>query len=487
MFTIKNHILQISLGIFMVCIAYIKAEAQERNFRETDEISYRLYTEQKWDSLIKFNREALKSGFDYYYLHARLGTAWFQKGNYRKSASSFEKAVQLNSGDQYSLQYLYWAYLYTGRNAEADRIALQLTPEQRAEAKIRKPKFVESLNFETGPSFSDNLKVNDKDLLIGPGKIYGEKSLYDQSKYSHLGINLRLNNWMSLYQGFSNMDITFRKDIQFNTFDSVNTLIDTSGFYHFRQNEYYARAEICPGRGWTIIPAFHYISAKAESFRFEFQWDTTWYWANPGFDTLQSLRYTYSYQYPKYKQNYSNYVLSLAVGKTLGIFNIQAYGSISDLNDLKQKILGISVSYDPFGNQRLYGFSGVSWFQSETPAFEQYSTNPVKATTSQFVFKQSLGIKVLPVLWIEANTSLGNMTNYSYNNGFIAYNIPDHIRGRDEIAILGFPINHLMLSLMYIQYRKESQTLQYTDASNYVITNRKYKNQNIIGGITWNF
>jgi len=476
----------------LLCLLFVfgmntKGNAQSLNFREIDEISYRLFLARQWDSLIAFNQEAIQHGHESYYLYLRSGIAWYEKGNFRNATSALEKAMVLNSWDPLCRQYLYWSYVFSGRPGEAKFQARSATPDFRKKAMIPDPHFLESVSFEAGPSFSDNLKKVSKGPLIGPAGVYGERNLYDQGFYTHFGIKHHVAKRISFYQGFSHVGIDMRKDMQFNTFDSLNTFADTSGSYRILQNSYYLRADIRAGKSWTITPAFHFISAKSESYGLEYQSDTSWYWDNPDEDTVQLMKYVYTYTMPVVRQSFSNFVLSLALSKDIGLISIQAHASISNLNDLKQSVVGAAVAYFPSGNLNLYGSTALSWFTTETKIAEQYSTPPLDKIDQHLIFKQMIGFKLLSKLWVEANFSWGELTNYNDNNGFLAYNIPDRISTRLELALLMPFSKHLDASLRYMLNNKTTQTLRYTDLTNYIIKDKKYINHNIIGGIQWKF
>ena len=69
------------------------------DFKTINEKTYRLYTQEKWDSLILLDKQDVVLEVDYFYLRMRLGIAWYSTKNYRKASTHFEKALAFNQGD----------------------------------------------------------------------------------------------------------------------------------------------------------------------------------------------------------------------------------------------------------------------------------------------------------------------------------------------------------------------------------------------------
>jgi hypothetical protein len=114
---------RVTIFIGILCWLVSVANAQEEaDFGRINQETYRLYLEQKWDSLILAGKEALRLEVDYYYLRMRLGIAFYEKKNYRAAATHFQRAVEMNQGDQVAMEYLYFARLYAGQSRQASLV-----------------------------------------------------------------------------------------------------------------------------------------------------------------------------------------------------------------------------------------------------------------------------------------------------------------------------------------------------------------------------
>src|ERR1035437_780409 len=82
-----------------------------------EERSYQLYQQKNWSGLIHFGNQAIEKGFDYYYLRMRIGTAYFEKKNYRSAQKHFKKALSFNASDDVATEYLYYCHIF---NAQYD-------------------------------------------------------------------------------------------------------------------------------------------------------------------------------------------------------------------------------------------------------------------------------------------------------------------------------------------------------------------------------
>jgi len=94
----------------------------KKGFAWYDKITYEAYLKGDWKEVITTGKEALREGIDYYYLRMRLGIACFSRKKYQQAIPHFRKALEYSKGDVVALRYLYYSYLYSGR--DADRHAL---------------------------------------------------------------------------------------------------------------------------------------------------------------------------------------------------------------------------------------------------------------------------------------------------------------------------------------------------------------------------
>ena len=115
-----NIIKAVKIALFFVLFFSMKGIAQDTlNSAIVEQKSYQLYLDKNWNELIKFGNRAINSGFDYYYLQIRIGIAYFEKKNYSLAENHFKKVLQFNSDDELAQEYLYYCFIYNGRNEEA--------------------------------------------------------------------------------------------------------------------------------------------------------------------------------------------------------------------------------------------------------------------------------------------------------------------------------------------------------------------------------
>jgi hypothetical protein len=469
------------LAGFLFMVSYSLA-GTKLDFRTVDMLTYRYYEEKKWDSVIVIGKQALREDIDYYYLRARMGVAYFEKKEYFPSTVHLRKARQFNSGDPLIADYLYKAYVYTNRMEEARALKATIPAEDR-----RTPDsgtgFLEQVHFESGYTFSSNTSPKTLSTLTGKDSIYGEQDLYGNSLYENLGVKLMLSNRVSLSLAYNYLNFTKTKYIQYNNFSFPWVIHDTSFRYQVSQHEVHLGATISLPAGYMIMPAIHWIRDSYPVISPKFSMDTV-------FDTGSYITETQAYTtFPFARTNYtfiskdtaySNWVVSLAATKDLGIFNLGIAGSWSNLNNMTQIQAGLMLTYYPLGNLNFYGTTTATGFSQE----KKY----------RLLLSQVLGVKATRWLWLEGDFYYGDYTNANIFNGSVVYNNSDVIDYRGGATMVFVVGKHIQLSLIYQYFRKESQQVYYIRKKDPgtgnikeipQVKNNPYNTNTIIGGITW--
>ena len=117
------------------------------DFVALDKATYDFYLKKDWDNLIQYGKLGLQNGFDYYYLRMRLGISYYEQNNYRKAISHFRKALEFNDKDIYALEYLYYAYLFSGRVSEARALVPNFPLSLSSKLKINDTPSIQSLSL----------------------------------------------------------------------------------------------------------------------------------------------------------------------------------------------------------------------------------------------------------------------------------------------------------------------------------------------------
>jgi len=155
-----------------------------KDYDYIDSLTYSYYNTGNWNSLIKLGKEAIDADMDYKYLRQRIGYAMFVQGNYSEAKFNFEKALEFDSYDQFSLEYLYYSFLNTGKADYAGSIEKKLDPDLKKKLLLKPFIPIEAIDIEYSYKFAGTVSRSDP-------------------QYIRLGISTRLGYKLSLYQSVS--------------------------------------------------------------------------------------------------------------------------------------------------------------------------------------------------------------------------------------------------------------------------------------------
>lgn len=316
---IAHVTLSLSKGLYIktlcLCASVVittLSQAQTLTFTEVDKTSYRLYTKQKWDSLIDYVHEANKAGIDYYYLQARLGAALYEKKKYRNAAFTFQKALKYNSADSYAKSSLYYSLLNSG-NTTASRYL--------------------SGKSEYIKSSTDTLKYNRMGFVYVEGgvKICNKQEPLGNINYFNLGLRHSLGRRITFYHALS-------------------FLGQTKHYQQIKQTGYYLGAWIQLGMNWKICPSAHFfwinISEQTET--------------PPGPPR------------PPVSSSKSNeQAFSLVLQRSFRIFDLGAMASYNNFDSIRAGQFGGYATLYPFGNSN---FSATTMAVYHTRKMSAYQT-----------------------------------------------------------------------------------------------------------------
>lgn len=300
------------------------SQAQTLTFSEVDKTSYRLYSEQKWDSLIDYVREANKAGIDYYYLQARLGAALYERKKYRSAAFTFQKALNYNSADSYAKRSLYYSLL-NSTNTTASRYLSGKS---------------ESIRKET-----DTLRYNRMGFVYAEGgvKICNKKEPLGNINYFNLGLRHSLGRRITFYHAFS-------------------FLGQTKHYQQIKQSSYYLGAWIQLGVNWKVCPSVHL------------------FWINKS----QQTEIPIGPPRPLARESKSNeQAVSLVLQRSFRIFDLGAMASYNNFDSVKAGQFGGYVTLYPFGSN---AFSATTTAVYHTRKMSAYQTI-LKETINLKLFK----------------------------------------------------------------------------------------------------
>lgn len=227
---------KLSYIIILLLILNNSAKGQtELNFQFVDTLTYYYYSEGDWENLIDLGNQAVKEGIDYKYLRQRMGYAHFMSGDYIRSVRNFEKALQYDSYDPFTLGYLYYTNRELLRSESAGYYSSRMTPDQRKSYQIKAIRIIESIDFEL------NTKITSTTLRSDP-------------QFFRIGLNSRPLQRLSLYQGVS-------------TYNQIGTIQYPNQKFGFqiRQIEYYGLIKYAVFPHWNIKAAYHFLYSDFSS------------------------------------------------------------------------------------------------------------------------------------------------------------------------------------------------------------------------------
>ncbi len=200
-----------------------KLRAQEPiNSISVEAKGYQLYQDKNWDELISFSNQALGDGYDYFYLRVRLGVAYFENKQFRIAAMHLQKALDLNSSDEFTQEYLYYAMMSSDRYDEARRLS-----------KIFGPDLAKKLNVA-------NWSPVDFAYGEGGAKISSRSDLFNPALYSQVGLKHSIGNRFSVLHA--------------GTFYYQSEKRGT-----ISQLQYFIQPSIPLGNQWTLTPSLHIV------------------------------------------------------------------------------------------------------------------------------------------------------------------------------------------------------------------------------------
>ncbi|MEO8665554.1 MAG: hypothetical protein ABI462_08645 [Ignavibacteria bacterium] len=377
----------IFFGLFFLC--FINASAQDKYDADSIyNVTQGFIDSKNWNGLIKYGETALNNRVESFVLRTRLGMAYFAVKNYFKAIPNFEKARSL-SRDPEIAEYLYYSYLFTGREEDKNFIFYELPKGLRRRLKPLENSFVDNIHAEYGKGFSNDFKKNEDLDLQAEGGVYGEQTLNGDHDFFNAGLKQIPLRFITVSYDYTYRKISKEKKIQF---DDTYNITDKYFQYH---NQFYNRFDFRVLNGLSVSPAAHYISIK----------DSTYY---PD-DTDLSL-------YPLRSESFTeNFVLSLAASKYLSIFNFGINGSFSYLNKEHQSQYGLLVKCFPFSKVNFYSLTKLVLHNQQN--------------VQNLITSQSFGGRIGKFIY-EANVTFGNQYNFNEANGFIVYDDPDVIKYR---------------------------------------------------------
>lgn len=413
------------------------------------------YNAARWNELIGIGETALENGVDFLNLRFRLGVAYYKKSDYMSAIPHLEKALSFNHADIASMEYLYYSYLFSGR--ESDVLSLIYDMPVSLKNKLGTGnKIVYGAYAEGG--ITTNLNFNNQKFKghNSISQIYNEQEISNEGTYLSVNLKHQLGKYIKIFHGYNNITINRLEQI----------LDETAGLKEYdlktTQNEYYLNVNFNLGGGFNLAPAFHFSRVHYNDV--DLNYDRS---VNPWRPVFVEV-----------STKITDFAFLLSLTKNTSRFKFGFKNSFSNMNKSSQVQNTVQVMYFPMGNLNLY---------TVTEASHLANMEWGKVFKSFGVIDQSIGFKVFDRLWIEGGYTLGNIFNYVESDAYIVFNNANKFSDRITVNLIAPVIKNIEFSLRYQHYNEEIPITYFANPQEVNTILTKNSNHKIIGGIKWTF
>lgn len=448
---------KIIILILAILLAAISLEAQINPAqKEIDKVTFDLFKAGKWDELIEKGENALSSdALDFFALRYRIGTAYYKTGDYQSAIIHLEKALRFAPTDVSTMEYLYYSYLFMGRESEWLSLVYDMPLNLKKKLEVYS-KFIYGAYTEGGYTY--NADYSDQKLLGLKSfpNLYNEKELQKGITYFDIGLMHQIGKNLKVFQCYNNISAFYTEQLLEKSMGQRE--YDTKTV----QDEYYLDLNFNLGKAWNLVTALHYMYVRSEDVRLRYDSSVNpWI---PNYDLVRTPE--------------NDFVALLALTKYIGHFRIGLKNSISNMNSATQVQNTAEIIFYPLGNLNLYTITNATVFSNKDWG---------RKFKSSGILDQMLGWKITDNLWMETGYTFGYIYNFNELDGFIVFNNNDRILNRFSVNLISPVSKHIQLSIRYQYYNQELATLFYTFPKEYstIITNNS--NHKIVGGLRWTF
>ena len=381
--------------IIPVILLIMSTELDAQNdFKTLNRKMYDYYLNGDYINLKRTADTMLFLGIDYYYLRERLGITEYNMQIYSSTVKDLSKAIEFNSLDTISREYIYNSYLYSGRQTDA-MLYLKSIPYDKRNASLNESVVSSSSEFFLGSSGID----------------------YDVVTYPTNNLNYEaVKNNSSIYAGVETYFLNrFRGTFAYTNFHKSGTKYSPSSptgeALNFTQNQFYTKISGYLFPGWEFT-GFGHVASYSESVTR----------GMPG-NRIQA------------NQVITEYLGGVGLSKNLWKIHTGANISFSNFSNSNQVRGEGYFTWLPSGNLNLYLTSG--WMGQ--------SDNNWEAT---YQVSQEIGLKIFKSLWLESGLVKGNSFLYARNLGSMinnSFQIPAMTIYTNLIVLAG---RHLKFSIM---------------------------------------
>ena len=428
------------MGKQIVCIVLLwfvstaNAQKPSLSFKQVDSTTYALYLKKDWKPIIAMGKKSKAEGIDFYYLKVRMGIAYFNENKMLNAIQLFEEAHTIDSSDVVVQEYLYWAYRYSGLIMESRLFYNKMTEALKEKIKLDLP-FVSDVNFNA--LATNNLDYDEMLLTDASSEIGNFRFIRKNQQMFSLGMSHPLLKRVNLFHQFTLIPTNSVQQ------ENVGGVLENET-YKGTEYRYYVDVTVSLGNRWYFDTYLNVISGNYDNLNVE---------------NISSSS----------KIKYNDVVFGGSLTKASYFIRNNINVSVSNLNGYNQFQAGYSISLYPLGNTLVVPFGSLQYKNQDAD--------------SNVVFTGGLAVKIDKIL-LTGFGIVGNMNNFTANNGAIIYNQPATALNEFGGSFKYFG-KHLILKVGYSFMNMEDN--YYND--NFEITSRtfRFNQQNITAGITWKF
>ncbi len=436
------------IGITAILLLFlIVASAQKKlSYIDADKKSFELYQQQKWNELIDFSSEVRAQGIDFFYLQARTGIAYYNLKKYRTAADWFLKAWENDKSFEWLQEYLYYSLIYSGRSAEASKVANNFSNSFKQKIDYQKMKPTRAA-LEVGYSFNsdfDQLSNTNFDEEINVSDDYGVAFILKDYHFESVDFSHQIAPGIFLNHNFTHLGINREEQVYWGERYSFPIKV--------KQNQYFINPVFVLGKKW-------YVSSSA-----------TIIWGNSDLvlgDYNPNTFYSSSVKF-------SDFIFSASTWSHWGNFSPGAEIIRANIYNENFTQLSSWITFYPLSNNNFY----------LTPRL--YVRGGDENHLWYSVFEISGGVQLGPVHFYGKYLN-GEMKNFIESAGYVVANFPGK-SNRKFMGSLYFPFaKKYQFVLRYINQDIVENYQVYTNQQPSNSAEYKYIKHTLTGGISWNF
>jgi hypothetical protein len=397
-----------------------------------DSLTYRLYSEGKFDSLEQVGNEAISFGIDFPYLRLRLGIAAVCGSYYTKAIRHLKRARVGLPNNSINDAYLWKAYQLMGWTDEANALGLRPGAERFR---------FEQVGMSATYLLSNNQSKNSGLDILNNGS-YANTTRFNNGFVRTFQARAGLGQHLHVKLLGTVNSLESESEIR------VNSANNTTPFIYDiprTSTQVFGEATYQHNSTWAFSLGIHHLTQQYDYV------DTRYDAAANRYDAVLHLR--------KLQSLLGSAQITYTQGNAKWMLGI----SSANLDSSQQQQADFGVEWYPLGNLNLY-FIGRA------------SALDVGGGWNPLGFAK-IGVKILPKLWVEGFCLSGPLRNYQAGNGSVIFNIPNEASLFSGASLL-LPLGSFVWGLNYsIMPLNGQSTALSADNLNLTSTPRPYLNQ----------